>query len=189
MNTVFKILVICAVGLLFSCAGNTVKVDARECATMVGFPDGSTAYLNKNSVIKYVENFKSREVYQEGEVFYVVKKGEVPFVVTTETGEIRVLGTEFKVKSDPHNLEVDVEKGSVELRVNKLVQKIEKGQKALFNDLEETFKISKADFNHKKWVRKLDRELKKLEREINKGAKELEKEVKKIGDKLNLEFK
>lgn len=189
MKTAFKILSIITVLSLFSCSDATVKIASGDQSEFVEFPDGSTAYLNKNSFVSYHKDFEKRVVKQQGEVFFVVKKRATPFIVTTAAGEIRVLGTEFNVKSNENSLEVEVEKGSVELRLNKLVKKIEKGQKALFKEVENTFEITKADFNHKKWVRKLNRELRKLERELKKGAKEIEKEMNKIGKKLNSELK
>jgi len=189
MKTAFKILSIITVLSLFSCSDGTIKIASGDRAEFVKFPDGSTAYLNKNSFVEYAETFEKRFVKQEGEVFFVVKKGKSPFIVATESGEIHVLGTKFNVKSDKDLLEVEVEKGSVELRANKLVKKIKKGQKALFKDVEKTFKITKAELKHKKWVRKLNKELKKLEREIKKSSKKIEKDVKKIGKKLNSELK
>jgi len=189
MKTVFKILSIITVLSLFSCSDGTIKIASGDRTEFVEFPDGSTAYLNKNSFVEFAEAFEERFVKQEGEVFFVVKKGKSPFIVSTESGEIHVLGTKFNVKSDKDLLEVEVEKGSVELRVNKLVKKIKKGQKALFKDVEKTFKITKAELKHKNWVRKLNKEMKKLEREIKKSSKKIEKDVKKIGKKLNSELK
>lgn len=189
MKITFKFLSIIILATLFSCSESKLTITTTDQAQIVGFPDGSTAYLNKNSRITYAESFKDRVVSQEGEVFYVVKKGTVPFIVTTATGEVRVLGTEFTVTSNKKGMEVEVEKGTVEFRVDGLVKKIKKGQKALFKDIDKSFKMSKADFKHKKWQRNLKRDLRKLEKEINKGAKEIEKEAKKIGAKLQSEFK
>ena len=125
---------------LFSCSDSNVKISSADSFQIVDFPDGSKAYLNKNSSIEYDKNFDQRIVSQNGEVFYSVTKGQFPFIVKTETGEIKVLGTEFNVKSNKTLLEVEVEKGTVELKVNKLVKKINKGQKAFIKEFKNGIK-------------------------------------------------
>ncbi|MBL4745355.1 MAG: FecR domain-containing protein [Flavobacteriaceae bacterium] len=189
MKITFRFLVALTLFTLFSCAETTLTISSKDQRQFAEFPDGSTAFLNKNSSITYTETFEKRSVKQTGEVFYSVKKGAVPFVITTEMGEVRVLGTEFNVKANKDGLEVEVEKGSVELRVHKLVKKIKKGQRALFKEVDASFKIGKAEFQHKKWVRLLQKDLKKLEKEINKGTKKIGKEAKKIGETLQSKFK
>jgi len=81
-----------------------------------------------------------------GEVFYVVKEGDSPFIVKTEDGEIKVTGTEFNVKSGKHGLEVEVEKGFVELKIGKEIRKIIKGQNAFFSKNMKGIKIGNAQF-------------------------------------------
>lgn len=165
---------------LFSCSDSNVKISSADSFQIIDFPDGSKAYLNKNSSIEYSKTFEQRIVTQNGEVFYSVTKGQSPFIVKTETGEIKVLGTEFNVKSNKTQLEVEVEKGTVELKVNKLVKKINKGQKAFFKEFKNGIKTSKAQFKHKKWIKSLNKELKNLSKETKKIGKEFSKEFKKL---------
>ena len=189
MKTISRILSIIAVLTLFSCSDSKIKISSTDGYEIVNLPDGSMAYLNKNSYIEYHKNFDQRVVKQNGEVFFIVTKGESPFIVKTDIGEIKVLGTEFNVKSNKNGIEVEVEKGSVELRIDKLIKKITKGQKASFKETKNGIKIGNAKLKHKKWINNLNKELKKLGKEINKSSKHIDKESKKIGKDLNKEIK
>ncbi|MCK4561906.1 MAG: FecR domain-containing protein [Flavobacteriaceae bacterium] len=179
MKIRFKILVIMLVVIMSSCSDSKIQITTESNFEMVEFPDGSTAYLNNNSSIEYDENFTQRIITQKGEVFYDVKKGNSPFFVKTEVGEIQVLGTKFNVKSDKDGIELEVEEGVVELKINKFISKVKKGQKAFFKESENEIKIYKAKFKHKKWIKNLNKEFKKLGIEINKSFKQIEKESKK----------
>jgi ferric-dicitrate binding protein FerR (iron transport regulator) len=53
----------------------------------------------------------------KGEAFFRVQKDGSPFVVSTEVGTVRVLGTEFNVKVRGGALELAVLRGSVRLSV------------------------------------------------------------------------
>lgn len=63
-------------------------------------PDGSTVWLNSNSILKYPETFTKgkRVVYLEGEALFEIEKDmENPFVVETGGVNIEVTGTCFLV--------------------------------------------------------------------------------------------
>lgn len=65
-------------------------------------PDGSEIWLNRNSTLSSIGQFKkgSREVYLLGEAFFKVSHhSEDPFRVHTELATVEVLGTEFNVKA------------------------------------------------------------------------------------------
>lgn len=173
--------------VLSSCS--KVKVSTGDDYETVNFPDGSFAYLNKNSSIEFDKDFKGRKVKHKGEVFYEVKKGYIPFIVETETGEVKVLGTKFNVKSTKNDIEVEVESGSVELKVDKLIKNIKKGQKAIFKEVEKDIKLAKAEFKHSQWKKDLEKDFKKLGKEIVKESKKLKKESKKLGKEVKKEFK
>ena len=94
----------------------------------VVLPDGSHVWLAENTTLEYHENFKeNRSLSLEGEAFFeVTKDPSHPFVVATEFGEIKVLGTAFNVATNPNGTVVSVdhgrvavsnEKGSVELTI------------------------------------------------------------------------
>lgn len=188
MKINFKILIIIAVVTLFSCSNSMIKKSSQNNFEIVDLPDGSVAYLNSNSSIEYDKNFDKRVVMQKGEVFFSVTKGDSPFVVKTEVGEIQVLGTKFNVNSNNKELEVEVEEGTVELKINKFVKKVKKGQKAFFKRNKNGIKIGKAKFEHKKWITKLNKELKQLGKELKKSSKQVEKESKKIGKEVKQGF-
>jgi len=66
----------------------------------VALLDGSEVILNANSVLSYSKSEwdDQREVYLKGEAFFKVKKGS-DFVVKTDQGQVKVLGTQFDVKA------------------------------------------------------------------------------------------
>jgi len=179
MKSKFIIWTIILVLTIFSCSDSKIQIYSKSNFEIVKLPDGSTAYLNSNSYIEYDEKFKQRVVKQKGEVFYDVKKGKSPFIVKTEVGEIQVLGTKFNLKTNNKELELEVEEGVVELKINKFINKVKKGQKAFFKESENSIKMYKADFQHKKWIKSLNKEVKKLGIEIGKSFKQIEKESKK----------
>ena len=84
---------------------------------VVILPDGSEATLNSGSRISYTTPFKEdlRFVELEGEAFFSVTKGDIPFVIKTGNAKVRVLGTEFNVWSREEKTKVIVKNGRVEL--------------------------------------------------------------------------
>ena len=100
MKRIIKTLVIIVVMVLSSCSDTNTHISSNGNFEIVELPDGSIAYINSNSSITYNKDFNQRIVRQYGEVFYEVRKGDSPFIVSTELGEIEVLGTKFNVKSD-----------------------------------------------------------------------------------------
>ncbi|MEZ4970213.1 MAG: DUF4974 domain-containing protein [Flavobacteriaceae bacterium] len=83
--------------------------------------DGSVAYLNSGSSLKYPVEFKAgkeRKVYLSGEAFMeVAKDTERPFIVNATDLNIRVFGTKFNISAYPEDLlkEVVLIEGSVGL--------------------------------------------------------------------------
>jgi transmembrane sensor len=113
-------------------AGKDVIVAARgpfnEIATEYGsrktqkLPDGSRVWLNAGSKLTFGKDFGDniREVTLTGEAFFdVVKNPEKPFVIHTSTIDVKVLGTQFNVKSYPTDktTETSLLRGSVEVVV------------------------------------------------------------------------
>jgi ferric-dicitrate binding protein FerR (iron transport regulator) len=73
---------------------------AKGQKAMVTLPDGSTAYLNSESALRYRQNYgyENRKVHLEGEAFFEVKKDSTrKFTVHTEYLNMEVLGTSFNV--------------------------------------------------------------------------------------------
>lgn len=95
--------------------------------------DGTTVHLNSGSRVIYPVHFKKeyREIYIEGEAFLIVSHNEKsPFYVVANELKVRVLGTEFNVRSYP-----DDNNSSVVL-VNGSVQTIIRSEKFLLKENE-----------------------------------------------------
>lgn len=87
----------------------------------VALPDGTRLWLNSGSRVFYPERFEGRErrIRIDGEVFADVSKDpRHPFVVSAAGVEVRVLGTQFSLKSyaENPNVEVALIEGSVAMR-------------------------------------------------------------------------
>jgi len=79
----------------------TVQTASNE-TNIIALPDGTRAFINKNSSLRYASNFKDgeRAIHLEGEAFFDVVKDEAhPFVVYTSNTRTQVLGTTFDVKA------------------------------------------------------------------------------------------
>ena len=77
----------------------TVPYGAR---TNFKLPDGSSVWLNSGSVISYPNHFGNvREVELSGQAYFEVITNQTPFVVSTGTGKVEVMGTSFDVKAYP----------------------------------------------------------------------------------------
>ena len=90
-------------------------------STRVVLPDGSTVWLNANSVMEYPASFgnSSRIVTLKGEAFFDVKKNGRPFIVNAGHVKIHVKGTRFNVQAY-HNdraIKTTLEEGKVELQL------------------------------------------------------------------------
>lgn len=87
-------------------------------------PDGTQVWLNADSRVAYKDDFgeKSREISLTGEAYFdVVKDKDRPFIIHTETIDVKVLGTVFNVrayKNDKHT-ETTLIRGSVEISIRK----------------------------------------------------------------------
>ncbi len=82
-------------------------------------PDGSTVWLNQNTVISYEEDFEPRTLELEGEAFFdVLRNPDQPFSILSGGTETKVLGTSFNVRAYPgeEKVEVTVETGKVEVK-------------------------------------------------------------------------
>jgi transmembrane sensor len=91
--------------------GSRIKID---------LPDGSTAWLNHGTILKYPQKFgeRSRELFITGEAYFNVKedKGH-PFILKTSDIDIHVLGTRFNVMAyeDDPEIVITLEEGELDL--------------------------------------------------------------------------
>jgi ferric-dicitrate binding protein FerR (iron transport regulator) len=83
----------------------------------IDLPDQSKAVIYKGTELSYTSHgdVPTRKVnLRAGEVFFQVKKDvRKPFIIHTDIGDIRVLGTSFNVKLVNNTLEVGVREGKV----------------------------------------------------------------------------
>lgn len=80
-------------------------------------PDSSVVWLNENSQIAFVENFKKRTIRLVGEAFFEVERmEESPFEIFSGDAKTKVLGTSFNIRAYPQEdiVEVTVATGTVE---------------------------------------------------------------------------
>ncbi|MEM6718217.1 MAG: FecR domain-containing protein [Bacteroidota bacterium] len=85
--------------------------------TTVSLPDGSEAILNAKTTLSFNENDweNDRTVTLDGEAYFKVQKGE-KFTVSTASGTVEVLGTEFNVHvHDASIFEVKCHEGKVQV--------------------------------------------------------------------------
>lgn len=84
-------------------AQTVVQTNPKGKRSMLTLPDGTQVWLNAESQLIYLNNFDgqpSREVFLVGEAFFdVAEDRSKPFVVTTSSIAIKVLGTRFNVQS------------------------------------------------------------------------------------------
>jgi transmembrane sensor len=118
---------------------NKNKTASSEISTRYGsrtdivLPDGTKVWLNAGSKLTYDKSFGEsiRNVILTGEAYFdVVHNAEKPFVIHTTAMDIKVLGTEFNVKSypDENTTEASLIRGTIEVtlkdkRAEKIIMK------------------------------------------------------------------
>lgn len=94
--------------------------------TKIFLPDGTIAYLNSSSRIKYLSGFfgSERRVILEGEAFFEVAKDKAkPFIVESRTVETVALGTAFNVNAFDDSKVIRVSLVEGEVKVNQMGNK------------------------------------------------------------------
>jgi ferric-dicitrate binding protein FerR (iron transport regulator) len=104
---------------LFSIIGDdmvTIETNFGEQKT-IALLDGSEVILNSKSTLTYLEDEwnDNRTLTLRGEAYFKVKKGST-FTVTTENGNVKVLGTQFNVNSVSDLFEVVCFEGKVSVQ-------------------------------------------------------------------------
>lgn len=87
---------------------------------VTGANEQSTVHLDDGSVVRLgpgtvLRSLGERNVWLDGHAYFAVVSGAHPFVVRTETGTVRVLGTRFDLRSRDEGLRVVVVEGRVRL--------------------------------------------------------------------------
>lgn len=100
-----------------------IKETAKGAKTTLVLADGTKVTMNSDSRLKFPAGFSgnTREVYLTGEAFFdVTHNAKVPFIIHTNKMNIKVLGTEFNVKSYPEDStsETTLIRGLIEVTLN-----------------------------------------------------------------------
>ncbi|GAA5221054.1 FecR family protein [Membranihabitans marinus] len=94
----------------------------------IELPDGSKVLLNANSKLTWDPSWEetgSRQVTLAGEAFFdvVQTQDKKSFVVEANKVRVKVLGTSFNVRSRPHNADVFLESGKIDLAIKESNEK------------------------------------------------------------------
>ncbi len=113
--------------------------------------DGTKVWVSENSTFSRPENFsvKERRVRLQGQAYFeVIPDTNRPFVIQTESGEVKVLGTSFNVRdfSTEREMKVEVLTGRVQLETRDESQKIylEANENGILNKKNKTLVKQKA---------------------------------------------
>jgi ferric-dicitrate binding protein FerR (iron transport regulator) len=96
------------------------KQTTKGAKSTIFLQDGTKVILNADSKLRFPESFfgTTREIYLTGEAFFdVTHNASMPFIIHTDKMDIKVLGTEFNVKSYPEDsaYETTLIRGSIEV--------------------------------------------------------------------------
>lgn len=112
----------------FSNQTTTIETAVAENKT-IQLPDGSQVKIDALSSISYKQKDweNNRTIELNGQAFFDVTKGST-FKVTTQTGSITVLGTQFNVNTNNSKFEVSCYEGKVAVNYSKDETLLTKGQ-------------------------------------------------------------
>jgi ferric-dicitrate binding protein FerR (iron transport regulator) len=188
----YKLLFIAIVGALILTSCDTTTVQTEDNFEVVELPEGSVIYMNKNTEIAYSKDFvNNRNVRLKGEAYFDVAQNQSPFTIKTSQGSILITGTKLNVKSNEENEELDVEvdEGVIEVTANKVKKVVKRGERVVYNAVNDDMKMEKAQRKFEIWLSQLDHDLERLGKNVEKGLKKgettMKKGLDKTEDKLN----
>ena len=102
------------------------------------FQDGTQAYLNADTKIRYPQKFGlfKRKVFLSGEAYFIVSPNKHrPFIVNTGSADVRVLGTSFNVKAynDDEQIKVVLDEGKITFDTPTNRYKVAPGQQIVYD--------------------------------------------------------
>ena len=132
----------------------TLAVLSEKTTRQDTLPDGSTAFLNKETKLEFEYNprEKTRKVKLKGEAYFTVKhEEEKPFIIEADEILVRDIGTEFNLKAypDKDTIEIIVTQGEVQFYTrNDSGLNLKAGEKAIYSKrTKEFYRIEKPDTN------------------------------------------
>lgn len=119
--------------------------------------DSSQVVLNAGSTLKYPSSFSgsNRRVELSGEGYFKITKSDIPFIVSVDSIEIEVYGTEFNIRNTTANtIETILVKGSIGVRIKEDNEvKMEPNQKYVYNQKENLGELTMVNVdNHLQWL-------------------------------------
>lgn len=132
---------------------NTLEIP-RGGEYLLTLADGTKVWMNADSKLKYPISFveDKRVVYLEGEAYFeVAKDASKPFIVSTASGDISVLGTQFNVKNyaEDKTISTTLVEGSVLFRgSNKSETILAPGQQIIFSPENGAQELKKVNVNN-----------------------------------------
>lgn len=139
---------------------NTRVLTQRGQTSKVILPDSTVVYLNSATELVYTNNFmaENRNVQVNGEAYFEVSKNaQNPFTVSMDNVMVKVMGTEFNVRTDERDQTIDVilDEGKVELMHEEAAFQntmLNPGQRAQINGAHTQFTIDEVDsYKHTSW--------------------------------------
>jgi hypothetical protein len=129
---------------------NTIETPAGGQYAVI-LPDGSKIWLNSGSALRYPVSFdgeKNRKVELTGEGYFeIAKDPNHPFIVSSGTQKITVLGTHFNVNSytDEPGVSTSLFEGAISVSNGTYIKKLEPGERSVNNG--GSIEISKVNLN------------------------------------------
>lgn len=126
--------------------------------TKIILPDGSIAFLNSGSILKYPLSFgkKDREVFLEGEGYFeVAKDRSKAFQVYVSDVKVRVTGTKFNIRSylEDHSVEVCLLEGGVDVMTSNNSIRLKPDEKAIYNSIsKELIQLPSDSYKAALWI-------------------------------------
>ncbi len=102
--------------------------------------DGTKVWLNSGTTFHFPAEFKgkSRKVNIEGEAYFEVTKSKKQFIVNTNYGDIKVLGTSFNVRAyENMNFQANLIEGSIQFSKDSIGRLLKPGEQLIINDRQE----------------------------------------------------
>ena len=123
---------------LFGTSGYSEIYIPKGEKTRILFQDGSQAFLNADTKIRYPEKFglTERKIQLEGEAYFkIATNSNRPFIVQINDTKVKVLGTSFNVKAykNDKNLNIVLDKGKISFITPRNSYNLLPGQQAVYN--------------------------------------------------------
>lgn len=120
--------------------------------------DGTRVWLNSDTKFRFPTRFsgETREVYVEGEAYFVVSKNaECPFIVHTGGTQVKVLGTEFNLSAYPgERVVTTLAKGKVEVGDGTNKVNLQPGEQAICNASVNNIEVRTVDVSlYSSWLK------------------------------------